>query len=406
MRGKIVLLAAIVILSGFAAGLTINVEAPSYEKGGPLVFSGTCEQVTMHRVRGEINEKIIFDEQINCFDSKFTYTRPTTYLDPSGNWKVTLYTSQSEASVIAKVLPTPESSFYRITFLSPAAFSFERASTVLISVEVTDSGEPVEGAQVIMYDTSGERIDLTSKGNGVYDVNYFVRSDSQLGEWDLIVAAQKEQGGNTYGGERKISTELVQSGFTFEIMEPSLKSYEQSDPVPVKARVTYPSGQAVSVDNVEQAELRVAGRAYPLEVNSQNQFVASYRPEQSGNQVLRIYIKDQAGNEGEEAVSIVVTCSLTCFLKSYGLIILVTMLVVGVVARLFYSKISKSMSMIKLTNERKKTLELIQNLQKDYFGKGVMPSSSYKNNLANYKAKLIEIDQRIKELQKKMDEEK
>ena len=59
-----------------------------------------------------------------------------------------------------------------------------------------------------------------------------------------------------------------------------------------------------------------------------------------------------------------------------------------------------------LKKEREKTLQLIKNLQEDYFGKGVMPTASYKSNLATYKARLIQVEEQLRQMESKMHSEK
>jgi len=208
------------------------------------------------------------------------------------------------------------------------------------------------------------------------------------------------------GGERKIKTQITETLFNFEIIEPANQTYEQSDSIPFKVKITYPNGAKLDRDNIDVAELRIGNEQIPMEINSENEFILAHSPRESGNQVFLIYVKDNAANEGTKKVELVITCSITCFAKSYGLMILVIILVLGVVSRLFYSKTKNALDLIQLKKDKEKTIELIKNLQKEYFGRGIMPAMSYKKNLANYKSKLIDLEEKIKQLEAKIDAEK
>ncbi|HZX20237.1 MAG TPA: hypothetical protein VFF13_04435 [archaeon] len=396
----------LLFISGTVFSLTLKAEQNGYEKGSDIPLSGSCDAGEVHKIKAELGNLQIFEEQINCFEGKFSYTHSTSYLDPSGNWTITLFTQNSETQIIVQIEPVPESAFYRITFLSPAVFTFQRGEPVFISVEITDSGNPVLEAEVVMFDVFGRRIQLKDEGNGIYDINYGIPFNSQIGKWDLFVTAQKNQESKNYGGERKIETNIVQTQFDFEFIEPENRTFEQSDSVPFRVKVRYPSGQKLSKVLVETAELRVNNSTFPMEMNSEGELVLNYYAQESGNLIHTIFVEDIAGNQAEANLELTITCSVTCLLKSYGLIVLAFILVFGVVAKLFYSKTKKSFDLLALQKEREKTMELIKNIQTEYFGKAVMPASSYKSNLAEYKARLIDLDEKIKQMKKKIEETK
>jgi len=402
----LIIAALLISMGGAADALTLKAERAGFEKGGTLNFSGTCDSGTVNSIKGETGRAKIFDEQLNCFDGKFDYSYLTNFNDPSGNWKITLYTPESETTAQVRVNLTPESAYYRVTFLSPAGFSFMRGQNVFVSVELTDSGTPVDGAKTGMFDVAGERISLKGEGGGIYDVNYVIPFDAGLGEWLLTVTAEKNDGGNVFGGEREIETEITQADFAFSIIEPSQKTYEQSDTIPFKAGIFYPGGRRLEKSGAEKVQLIAGDEKLDFEQNSEGEFILAYTPKKSGSQEMGIYVKDSAGNTSEEKISLVVSCSITCFLKLYGLAILVIILVAGVVLRLFYGRIRLSLELAGLKNEKQKTWQLIKDLQSEYFGKGVMPSSSYRSNLTSYKARVMELEEKIKEIEKKLQEGK
>ncbi|MCR4369198.1 MAG: hypothetical protein NUV67_04805 [archaeon] len=388
--------------------LTIKSAQPSYEKGTALEFSGACDSGKTNFIKAEIGGKLIFEQQVNCFEggTSFVHKYQTDMLDPSGNWEVTLFTENSSTDILVQVEPTPQSAYYRITFLSPAKTSFERSEIVLVSVHVTDSGTDETGAQIVMYDVFGRRLELKDEGSGVYDINYVIPHDAPIGDWGLVVTAKKQESGGIFGGERTISSEIQNANLRIEIQEPTNQTYEQSDSVPIKAMAFYPSGVAVPNERLKSAELTTLNERHALEINSDGELVLAWTPQYSGSQTVTIRAEDLAGNFGSSQASLVISCSVTCFAKQYGLIILVVLLVGAVATRLFYTRAKLSLDLVSAKREREKAMGLIKNLQEEYFSKGVMPASSYKENLASYKARIIELDEKIRELEKKAEEEK
>ncbi|MCR4335097.1 MAG: hypothetical protein NUV57_01015 [archaeon] len=404
---KIAVIIAFLFLAGFSGALTLKSSQTNYEKGSEIILSGSCDLGKVHMLSAELGNKKIFDESVNCFsDGKFDFKYKISFLDPSGNWRIKLFTPENETEIIVIVKPIPESAFYRITFLSPAGVAFKRGETILLSVEIADSGKIVDGAQIVMYDVFGEKIDLKPEGNGIYDLNYGIPFNAPEEKWSLIVVAQKEENDKLYGGERLLEIEILPAIFSFQILEPVNQTYEQSDKIPIKVKATYSNGANLTQANIEIAELRVGEERIPFEINSNGELILAYEPKKTGNQLYKIYLKDNAGNESEHKIELIVTCSATCLLKNYGLIVLVIILVSGVIVKLFYTKINYSVQLLSLKNEKAKTTELIKDLQREYFEKAVMPATSYKNNMATYKSKVIELDEKIRQMENKIQQEK
>ena len=406
MKKIIYLLLSMILITSFSYSLTLKTDQSSYDKGEEILLSGNCDNAIIHSVKAELGEITIFEESINCSTGKFDFSYETSFLDPIGTWKIILFTFDNETGILTQIKPTQDSAFYRITFLSPANFEFRKGESVFISVEVADSGEPVDGVEVVMYDALGRKINLKPEGNGIYDLNYSVPYNALTGDWDLIVTAQKQPNGTVHGGERKIETKITQTLFSFEIIEPTNQTYEQSDSIPFKTKITYPNGAKLKKENVEIVELRIGDQKISMEINSEEEFILSHYPSASGNQVFLLYVKDDAGNEGTKRIELVITCSITCLAKTYGLVVLVIILVLGVVSRLFYSKTKNALQLIQLKKDKEKTLDLIKNLQTEYFEKGIMPAMSYKKNLSNYKSKLIDLEEKIKQIEAKIEVQK
>ncbi len=397
---------SLLLISGVTTAVTIKAEANHYAKGEIIALNGKCGQNNINDISAVIEGIKIFEDKVICTEGEFVYNYKTTFIEPSGNWKISISDKGDESSVIVGVDLTSDSAYYRITFLSPSEFSLRKSEDAFVSIQLTDSGTPVDDAEVILYDVFGRKIMLKPEGSGIYDLNYVVPFDSESESWVLVVTAQKEDNGKLYGGERKINVEIIDSKFNFNLVEPSKEFYEQSDSIPFKLKITYPNGSSLNLENLESAVLEIEDETYPFEINSEEEFVLAYNPKSPGNKEAKIIVTDIAENKGETKIQFLVTCSVTCLIKSYGLITLVLILVVGVISRLFYAKIKLTLEKIRLKAEKQKTTLLIKDLQEEYFTKGVMPTGSYKSNLALYKAKLIELEERLKYVENRLEEEK
>ena len=120
-----------------------------------------------------------------------------------------------------------------------------------------------------------------------------------------------------------------------------------------------------------------------------------------GNKAFVINATDKAGNKGSLTVNLTFSCSAFCIIQLYGTYALVALVIALALFSLFYAKIRVYLDEKLVVSEKKKTQRLIEELQREYFGKAVMSATSYRRALAEYKAKFAELEQKEKQLLKK-----
>lgn len=400
---KIVLLFLLFFASSaFAIGF--DLEKTVYEKQETIIISGICEQTITTRISAISDELEIFSSPIDCKEGSFVYEYPTSFLDHSGEWLITLTAKKEEISKEIFVKEKREGGFFLIRFLSPASGQYQRNQDLVFSVEVTDSGNFVTGAKVVTWGAKGEKLEFQNNGSGLYVLEYTVPLDAPRKEWKLEVLAQAEKTNGFFGGIGNLDLQIESAPIIIDVIEPNVSSFEQGDEISFDIKVTYLSGKPLenatvfielenNVLNLDQITLENYKGILKVPTNI------------FGAVDLQVNVTDSALNESVKTIKLVIGCSITCLIKQYGLFVAAIVLVALAIGRLFYSRLSFKGKLDKLQKEKMKINELIKDLQKDYFTKGIMPSSSYKKNLSEYKTRLIEVEQEIMGLKKKEESE-
>ncbi|MFH1255973.1 MAG: hypothetical protein V1494_01640 [Candidatus Diapherotrites archaeon] len=392
-------------LMAFAGAENISIAAnASMEKGQMLEMHGSCARLAFVALSATSSDgKKIFENEIQCTSAgDFSYIYGTSFLDPAGEWVLAAESAGEKAETSISVLEKPESQFYLITFLSPSATEYKRTDDIIISVKVTDSGKAVDDANVIAWGVEGKRIQLYGNGNGNYSTTYGLPFDAELGEWVLTVAADKKSESLYAGGENSISLAVAKARIIIDALEPSLETYQLSEPIPLKASAVYSSGKKLAgAGEKPKITARIGENEVLLQQVDENFFAGSYEPrgEDFGEIAIVFSATDEAGNTGETLKTVITTNYWGWFLKNNLLFFVVAIVLAVLLARFFYSGAKYSIMGSRLKNEKTQTEELIKSLQREYFEKGVMPAGTYKENLSKLKAKLTELDARIADME-------
>ena len=118
----VLLLAFLLCFLPPAIALSADFDSESYSKGETMEVSGQCQgevEITA------LNEgKAVFAETVECANNLFELNRFIGFLEPRGNWEITI--ADAEESVKKRVLirPSRESGFFLISFLSFLFFCF------------------------------------------------------------------------------------------------------------------------------------------------------------------------------------------------------------------------------------------------------------------------------------------
>src|SRR3989344_427106 len=388
------LLLAVLLLASDAIALTILTDKLSYVKGDVIAISGACSAGNQNLVIGLNGEKKIFEEDIECSEEEeFSFDYQSSFLDPEGNWELRLSTPEESAKINVVVENKREAGFYFIKVLNPTIGKYSRAEKLDFSVEVTDAGTLVADARVVLWGVKGERIEFRNSGSGVYNVEYTVLVDAPLGSWKVLLLAETVRGQERIGGRNnELEMVIEKAPISIDVLEPKTTTFELGTRIPVRINATYFNGSGLPEESIATA--RVDGKEITLSRISSSEFAGMIEIEQSGSLEVEITVDDQSENITTKTLNLVAGCSVTCLITNYGLYIIAVVLVGLVAFQLFVGKVSYGSELSKLEKEKQKNLELIVSLQKEYFSKGVMPANSYKKNLAEYKARLAELEEK------------
>ena len=398
------LLLLVVVMLPAVFSLSITSDKGQYLKGEEMKISGECVVNDFLDISGESNQGMVFSQKVVCsLSGNFELKREIDFIDPAGEWFLKVASSKTETKTRILINQGLESSYYLITFLSPTPGKYKRTSDLGIVVKVTDSGRVVSDANVVTWLFDGLRAELENKGNGVYSLDSEIPFDAVLGTRDLTIVAKSMQGSNTYGGENSIVLEIEKSIIEIDVLEPSARTFDITNTVSFEVVPYYFNNKTIESQSFGPTIVLQRGdRLLDFVLDESGKYSLTYQPEQAdlGNRSFVITASDEADNSGTRTINITFTCSPLCLVQTYGVYVLVVLVIILSFFALFYSRIKLHIDLTNVRSEKKKSVRLIRELQKEYFSKGVMSAVSYKRALAEYKAKIVEFEQKEKQLVK------
>ncbi|MCX8158409.1 MAG: hypothetical protein N3D73_01965 [Candidatus Diapherotrites archaeon] len=364
-----------------------------------LKLSGACDDNSPIEIIVSVYDIIIINELIDCHNNSFNYEKRISFLYPHGDWEITIQSKKSKVKSKIKVLPSRESSYYVITFLSPILGSYSRESSLKVTVKVTNAGRNVDDANVILW--FFEPIELLNKGDGIYSRDINLRFNERLGNKKLIVTAESKKNNFYFGGEDSIDINIEKAKINIELLEPKEKFFELTDKIYFLVSVSYESGNFL--DNNSFVIITFSDSNFFMKRTSNNLFEFSMSISKSGNFPFSILVYDSAGNNSYLSSNLHLSCSILCLIKIYGAYIISIILIIFILFYLFYERISIHIEEKLLEEEKKRINKLVEELQKEYFVRAVMPYSTYNKTLAEYKSKLAVIEEKERILKKRRD---
>lgn len=391
----------VVFFAASALAIGFQTDKTGYQKLEAIKISGSCTQGVPAKLFATSGRLQIFSIDIECKENgSFETQYQTSFLDHSGEWALELNSSSEKTAKTISVNEIREAGFYIVRFQSPTEGTYQRNQALVFSVEVIDAGTRISDAAVVAWGAKGEKIQFKNNGNGQYVLEYKIPLDAPIGDWKPEVRSQAKKGEGMFGGIGKLNLQIEPATILVEINEPKVSSFEQGDKINFGITAKYADGSPLSSPVVS---LTAGETAKNFEQITLDNFKADYTvpPNASGASEIQVTAKDFAENTGAAAVKIVVSCSATCLIRQYGLMAAAIILVTAALARIFYKNMSLKGKKEQLKKEEEKINNLIKDLQKDYFTKGVMPADSYKKNLSEYKSRSVQIEQELLELKRK-----
>ncbi|MFH1225153.1 MAG: hypothetical protein V1676_05105 [Candidatus Diapherotrites archaeon] len=393
-------IAVLVFAAAQVSALNIATDKKVYAKGEVISIEGLCSE-GKNRLYAARERAVVFEREVVCEGAGYFKTSyETGYLDPSGQWEIFLENRGELAEARLSIAQVHESAYYVIRFLSPPGGSYERAGGITISVKVTDSGEGVADGRVFTWNAVGEKTMLENRGNGIYHLDYEIPYDASEGKWSVIVVAESGSGAEKRGGETAIGLAIEKAALGIEIIEPKARSFSLGSGIPLKVGASYSGGKAADAASGTVVSATLNGRETALtrDENGDYSGVLMTVGGDEGAMGIEIRAADSAGNSGSAIVNAVATGWAEWFVSTYAAYIIALVAALAFIAARIYGRAKRGGELESLEAEWAKNSELMKSLQDEYFRKGIMPAKAYKKMLAEYKARITRIEERIEEL--------
>ena len=382
-----------------ASAATISAGQNEYFKGNELVFNGLLEAGTTDTVVVKNGNMLVFEKTVRGKpDGTFSFTYSSDFLDPSGEWTVSL--TENEAVTKVNVESVPDSSALVIKFNSPIPTEYRRTEDLDISVMVTYLGEALTQTNVVVWGANGEKLILEERGNGAYGLSYAIPHNAYLGDWTFVAVAQKVVDNKSLGGENRIHPGIVNAGIEIEVLEPSISKAEIGQELTIVTALKYSSGkipkQATLLAKVKELEIKFSQQ-------DDGTLIAKYTPaeHESGELVFELFASDNQGNTGEKKLTIVVGGWIEWFVKTNWPYFAIVIIVILLILFKMRSKLVRSTNLAKLKQGKAAEFAKIQKLQNDYFKVQAIDRKTFDERSTIAERNMASLDKKINELEAK-----
>ena len=369
----------------------ISTDSNSYSKGDSIIVGvSNLSNGLSYVINAYAGNDLVFMHNFVATGSDYSFTYETSFLDPSGDWLVSL---DNDVKLIT-VNPSRDSSSYLVSFISPVSRGYERTELINLTVNISQAGESVENAVVHSFDDSGNRIILTEFGSGVYSSGYKLAVNSVTGVRSLTVLALKD----SLGGQGVINITVNEARISLTIVQPELSEYSIGSLLTIKVKGEYPNGSVQGFNvNASYGEVNI-----PLNF-SDGFYVGEYKltPADDGLKTLMISAFDVYDNGGTVSKKISGSNLFVYYLVSNIWYIIIGGFGVGVAVFFAKKKISSTIDVKKLTEKKKELFSKKKRLQEDYFVNNAISKDIYEDDTSKIDEELNIINSKLKDINKK-----
>jgi len=347
-------------------------------------------------------DTVLFETEIESDSSgRFSHPYHTSMLEPVGNWTVFLsgrdeFSNYADSNKQLVVERAKTAEFLAIEFVNEFSDSYERESQMQLIVNVKNAdGNAVTGADTSLLTPLNETIPLHELREGQYSGVYDIPYNTPTGKKKFEVRASKSDKGIVYDGFTSKYITISKTTINIEVLEPKEIHYKIGDVMPIKLKVTYPSGRLVGAAT---GKALIGGKELPVPQTSTGILQAVWLLEEQDAGIVKLFIEvsDEFGNSGlnETRLEISGTSFLYNLQKNSPLILLaagvifLVLLVAGFMAGAF-------LLMRKMGARKEELQNLREGLQKEYFEKGSMGREEYHELLSRYEHEMDGIDRRM-----------
>jgi len=395
-------------------GIGLSTEKSTYSLGDLLGIGGSVRRGGSAAklpvlLRVSSGGGILFDWNGSSREDGFFQTSyQTTAASPEGEWLVSVYSgdefgNSGSASETVKFFKPKPFSALSISLLGQPKDSFQRGEQVKFTVAVLDEyGEFVKNAEVVLLLPGGRQVGLALGTGKFYTGTITIPWDLPLGRQAFLVSAVEKTSYRTQQGNADFSFSIEPAQIKIELLEPKNTEFSAGDDMPLRVRLTYPSGDPVVVPTIT---VLVGKTPVELVAVGKGIYAGAYSPGllDSGRLPISVQAQDQFDNLGSEEYSFSVSGISRLYwaknfpvtISVFALVILVAMLISSVV-------VSKRKSIARLLKKRAK-LEAKQKECQYRYELNAIDGETYNKMRAKFDSELARINQAIKELEAELE---
>lgn len=394
-----VLLVLAPTLNAFA--LSADASKLEYFKGEAFSISGSCKSGSTVLVSGMQGAKHVFESLVACANEGYAFEWNGGFLIPSGAYQVRVQEMNSSIGpipVLFTVKPVKESGYLVLTLLNPTALEQERGKALPVSVQVTDAGVPVSGAQTGFFGVNGEWVELIEGTDGVYSASYLIPIDAPVKrKWEFSVLSQVQKQEGMIGGETTAFIQVNKAPLIIDWIEPKSTTLVLQGENPLSVRITYPNSQPLKQGEVKA---KLNGVEQPLQSNGNGVYSLQNLPlAGEGNIQIEVLAQDAHENTGQASKSFVARATLFSRVNEWGLsgvALIIVLLGAGAYWKWAHRR----------SREQERAMEKIERakqelgkLQEAYVNNPLYSKDQYKTRSAQLNKDLADAQARLKSLE-------
>ncbi len=391
---------ALILLMILAWGTTgysdsISTDQTTYFNDQAITIEGTSQsQVVI--LKATIGEKTVFEKKITVdTNQSYSYTHQTDYLEPTGEWKLTI---NGTNPIYIQVKPTLDSATLVLSVTSPSPGQYRKTQTIPISVQVTKNHQPVSNATIVFWTTDGNRVGLTEKENGFYSSEYTIPAHAKTGKWNFFVSAKALMDQNEFGGWIIQEIEIQPAAIKITPLQPVFPVYNLGEKIILSIEPRYQNtGQTVQTPHISAT---LGEQQVQFSPQPDGSFTAQIetQPSATGEQILEILANDDHNNSGRFVQTIVIGGTSNYYLNQYGWIAAILAISFLIALHLLLSKRKRSQRIDQLEKEKQQVLTNQKILQEKYFKTQSIDTAAFEDQSIKLAQKLTIIEEKMKQL--------
>ncbi len=336
-----------------------------------------------------------------------------SFADPEGEWQLVMRASDKDGNDGMLNLNTTIGAqegvlYYLINFLSPVkGAQYPRGQKVPVTVEVSEEGKPVGGANVSFSSPAGEQLTLAETEQGVYTGEYAIKLDDPPGQWRVAAQAVKKEGNITKAGGNFIPLQVNPAEISIEFLSPAESTALTGAEMEYKVKAGYPDGTPV-----RGADLMLKLRdkiKIPMEEIEEGIYAAKYLlgKEETGTLSASVAATDGEGNRGEAKSKDIFVRTRTLpelymliayqkVLRPYWWALASVLLIAGLVLAPHYKVKMLKRKIAKAKAEQEKVKSMQIEVEQEYYSKGAVSKEDFRKLVQQYKERAAKASEQLR----------